>query len=52
VDIIGRGTAGTGCFLEFNGTGRLNDPAYPEQWLQPGDMVEFEAEHLGILSNR
>ena len=24
-DIIGSGTVGTGCFLELNGTGKLND---------------------------
>jgi fumarylacetoacetate (FAA) hydrolase len=27
-DIIGSGTVGTGCFLELNGTGKLNDPDY------------------------
>ncbi|MDQ6756091.1 MAG: fumarylacetoacetate hydrolase family protein, partial [Bacteroidota bacterium] len=32
-DIIGSGTVGTGCFLELNGTGKLNDPDYKEQWL-------------------
>ncbi len=25
-DVIGSGTVGTGCFLELNGTGKLNDP--------------------------
>jgi fumarylacetoacetate (FAA) hydrolase len=50
-DIIGSGTVGTGCFLELNGTGKLNNPTYPEQWLQPGDVVEMEVEGLGILSN-
>jgi fumarylacetoacetate (FAA) hydrolase len=50
-DVIGSGTVGTGCFLELNGTGKLNDPAYGEQWLQEGDMVEMEVEGLGILSN-
>ena len=50
-DIIGSGTVGTGCFLELNGTGRLNNPAYAEQWLQPGDVVELEVEGLGILTN-
>ena len=43
-DIIGSGTVGTGCFLELNGTGKLNDPAYEEQWLQEGDEVELEVE--------
>lgn len=50
-DIIGSGTVGTGCFLELNGTGKLNDPSYQEQWLQAGDVVEMEIEQLGILSN-
>ena len=50
-DIIGSGTVGTGCFLELNGTGILNDPNYKEQWLQEGDTVEMEIEGLGILSN-
>jgi fumarylacetoacetate (FAA) hydrolase len=50
-DVIGSGTVGTGCFLELNGTGKLNDPAYTEQWLQEGDVVELEVEGLGILEN-
>lgn len=50
-DIIGSGTVGTGCFLELNGTGKLNDSAYKEQWLQPGDTVELEIDALGVLSN-
>ena len=50
-DIIGSGTVGTGCFLELNGTGKLNDPGYAEQWLQPGDMVELKIEGLGTLQN-
>jgi len=51
-DIIGSGTVGTGCFLELNGTGKLKDPDYTEQWLQPNDLVTMEIEHLGILTNR
>ncbi|HEY0677335.1 MAG TPA: fumarylacetoacetate hydrolase family protein [Chitinophagaceae bacterium] len=50
-DIIGSGTVGTGCFLELNGTGKLNDPNYQEQWLQDGDVVEMEIENLGRLTN-
>lgn len=50
-DVIGSGTVGTGCFLELNGTGKLNDPNYQEQWLQAGDKVEMEIEGLGRLSN-
>lgn len=50
-DVIGSGTVGTGCFLELNGTGKLNDPNYTEQWLQEGDVVEMEIDALGKLSN-
>jgi fumarylacetoacetate (FAA) hydrolase len=50
-DIIGSGTVGTGCFLELNGTGKLNDPNYTEQWLQEGDVVEMEVTGLGRLVN-
>lgn len=50
-DVIGSGTVGTGCFLELNGTGKLNNPNYQEQWLQPGDVVAMEVEGLGILTN-
>ncbi len=50
-DIIGSGTVGTGCFLELNGTGKLNDPDYEEQWLKEGDEIEMEVEGLGILKN-
>jgi fumarylacetoacetate (FAA) hydrolase len=50
-DLIGSGTVGTGCFLELNGTGRLENPDYREQWLQEGDTVELEVDGLGILGN-
>lgn len=50
-DVIGSGTVGTGCFLELNGTGLLNDPSYQVQWLQDGDVVEMEITGLGRLSN-
>jgi fumarylacetoacetate (FAA) hydrolase len=50
-DVIGSGTVGTGCFLELNGTGKLNNPDYAEQWLQPNDVVEMEIDGLGKLSN-
>ncbi|MBX7141721.1 MAG: fumarylacetoacetate hydrolase family protein [Chitinophagales bacterium] len=50
-DVIGSGTVGTGCFLELNGTGKLTDPNYEEQWLQEGDVVEMEITGLGKLSN-
>lgn len=50
-DVIGSGTVGTGCFLELNGTGKLNDPNYKEQWLQNGDEVVMEIDQLGMLKN-
>lgn len=50
-DIIGSGTVGTGCFLELNGTGKLKDMHYKEQWLQPGDEVKMNVTALGELSN-
>jgi fumarylacetoacetate (FAA) hydrolase len=50
-DVIGSGTVGTGCFLELNGTGLLNNPNYQTQWLHPGDLVEMEVTGLGMLGN-
>jgi fumarylacetoacetate (FAA) hydrolase len=50
-DVIGSGTVGTGCFLELNGTGLLNDKNFKPQWLQDGDVVEMEIDGLGKLSN-
>jgi fumarylacetoacetate (FAA) hydrolase len=51
-DIIGSGTVGTGCFLELNGSGKLRDNKYPEQWLQPGDTITLTIESLGVLENQ
>jgi fumarylacetoacetate (FAA) hydrolase len=50
-DVIGSGTVGTGCFLELNGTGLLNDSNFKPQWLQDGDIVEMEITGLGRLIN-
>lgn len=50
-DIIGSGTVGTGCFLEINGTKKLQDPAYTPQWLQEGDTIEMIIDGLGSLHN-
>ena len=44
-DIIGSGTAGTGCILELG-------PENTGGWLGPGDVVEIEVERLGTLRNR
>lgn len=51
-DVIGSGTVGTGCFLELNGTGLLNNPDFKPQWLQPDDVIEMEITGLGKLWNR
>jgi fumarylacetoacetate (FAA) hydrolase len=51
-DIIGSGTVGTGCFLELNGTGKLNNPDYKEQWLMAGDKIELKIDMLGTLINQ
>lgn len=50
-DIIGSGTVGSGCFLELNGTAKLNDPGYEARWLKEGDIIELEVDGLGVLSN-
>jgi fumarylacetoacetate (FAA) hydrolase len=50
-DVIGSGTVGTGCFLELNGTGRLNNPDFKPQWLNEGDTISLEVNGLGILTN-
>jgi fumarylacetoacetate (FAA) hydrolase len=50
-DVIGSGTVGTGCFLELNGTAKLNNPNAVPQWLQPNDIVTMEIDGLGILTN-
>jgi fumarylacetoacetate (FAA) hydrolase len=50
-DVIGSGTVGTGCFLELNGTGLLNDPSYKPKWLQPNDVVSMTITGLGTLNN-
>lgn len=51
-DIIGSGTVGSGCLLELNGTGKLKDPRYKEQWLVPGDDTELSIDALGSLKNQ
>ena len=50
-DVIGSGTVGSGCFLELNGTGLLNDKHYQSQWLQNGDVIDMEITGLGTLNN-
>jgi fumarylacetoacetate (FAA) hydrolase len=43
-DLLGSGTVGTGCILELG-------PENTGGWLKPGDVVELEAERLGVLRN-
>ena len=50
-DVIGSGTVGTGCLLELNGTGRLNQADYADQWLKEGDSIAMEIKGLGKLIN-
>jgi 2-keto-4-pentenoate hydratase/2-oxohepta-3-ene-1,7-dioic acid hydratase in catechol pathway len=47
-DVIGSGTCGTGCILELSLV--HGSEAYP--WLEPGDIVTLEVEHLGQISSR
>ncbi len=35
----------------LNGTGKLNDPDFEEQWLKEGDVITLEVDHLGTLVN-
>lgn len=42
-DLIGSGTVGTGCLVEF--------PEGSWPWLQVGDVVRLEIENLGVLEN-
>lgn len=50
-DVIGSGTVGTGCFLELNGTAKLNNPDFVPQWLNDNDVVTLKVEGLGELTN-
>ncbi|MFN2589159.1 MAG: fumarylacetoacetate hydrolase family protein [Actinomycetota bacterium] len=47
-DVIGSGTCGTGCILELSMV--HGQDLYP--WLQTGDEVVLEVEHLGRLASR
>lgn len=42
-EMLGSGTVGTGCILELG--------TEVHRWLQPGDVVEFEIDKLGVLRN-
>ncbi len=47
-DVLGSGTAGTGCLMELQNI-ELGTQVQP--WLQPGDLVELEIEGIGVLRN-
>ena len=51
-DIIGSGTVGTGCLLELNGSGKINNPNYKEQWLKHEDEIIMEIDLLGKITNK
>lgn len=51
-DVIGSGTVGTGCYLELNGTARKQNPDHTPTWLQEGDEMTLQVDHLGALHNR
>lgn len=42
-EMLGSGTVGTGCILELG--------TEVHRWLQPGDVIEFEIDKLGVLKN-
>lgn len=46
-DIFGSGTATTGCLMELGGL--HGHDKYP--WLEPGDVVDIEADGIGTLRN-
>jgi fumarylacetoacetate (FAA) hydrolase len=55
-DVIGSGTVGTGCYLELNGTWRLeaekSGKEFTPVWLQDGDTIDLSISGLGRLSHR
>lgn len=48
-DVLGSGTVGTGCLLEFSFTSGKNANV---PWLKEGDEVALTVERLGTLANR
>ena len=51
-DVIGSGTAGTGCLLEINGTSLRNNSEYKERWINENDVIEMHIEGLGKIKNK
>lgn len=55
-DVIGSGTVGTGCYLELNGTRRIEAEArgetYEPVWLADGDTIALEIDGLGRLEHK
>jgi fumarylacetoacetate (FAA) hydrolase len=46
-DVLGSGTCGTGCILEWRMTGHKDT----HKWLRPNDVVELDVQHIGVLRN-
>jgi fumarylacetoacetate (FAA) hydrolase len=46
-DILGSGTCGSGCLLEWRMRGHRDE----NPWLRAGDVVELEVDGLGVLRN-
>lgn len=46
-DVLGSGTCGTGCILEWRMTGHKDT----HKWLRPNDVVELDVEGIGVLRN-
>jgi fumarylacetoacetate (FAA) hydrolase len=55
-ELLGSGTVGGGCLLELGPGARPGADGVPgsdgHDWLQPGDLVELEIEHIGVLATR
>lgn len=51
-EVIGSGTVGTGCYLELNGSRKLENPDYVPVWIKEGDEMTLEVESLGKLTNK
>jgi fumarylacetoacetate (FAA) hydrolase len=55
-DVIGSGTVGTGCYLELNGTWKLEaderGDSFDPIWLKNGDSIDLTIDGLGKLENK
>ncbi len=55
-DVIGSGTVGSGCYLELNGTWRIEaerkGDEFTPTWLQAGETITLEIDRLGVLEHK